>query len=318
VLSGEASAAVARALIETTKPGITKLVTITSAVGFALALLRDLGGSVAALGGAWGTSVVLAAAIVGTACAAAGANALNQWWERGLDARMERTRRRPIPSGRIEAGPVLAFGAGLTLLGTLVLALACGIVAAGVSLACTLTYLAWYTPSKPRTPMSTLVGAIPGALPVMIGWSAATRADDWHVVLEPGAMALFALMFVWQLPHFLAIAWMYRDDYARGGFRVLPTVEADGRVTSVAILLTSVLFVPAAMLPAVLMWGVLGAVSLIAGAVSGVLMLVLAVRLVRSRERGDARRVFFASIIVLPVMLAVIVGDALVRSLVLS
>ena len=299
---------VLRALIETTKPGISRLVTITAVVGFAMA----------GLGRPWiGSELLLAAAgcIVGTWLSAAGANALNMWMERGRDARMARTASRPLPSGRLSASAVLRFGAALSVAGVLVLWVTVGIVPAMVAIACVVSYLALYTPLKTVNPAATLAGAIPGALPPLIGWTAATEASGWAGLTEAGGLSLFTLMFVWQLPHFFAIAWLYRDDYAKGGYRMLPIIDRTGRLTAGTILVTAVMLLPLTLAPAWAMPQLLGwAYSSIAG-VTGLVYIGLCARVWWTRARDDARRVFIASIIHLPVLLVAMVGEAFVRTM---
>ncbi len=302
------------AYVETTKPGITKLVTITSMVGLGMALgQRWIAGDIA-LGG-WSLAVLVVGAIVGTALSASGANALNQWAERDRDALMPRTAKRPLPSGTLAPSRVLAFALALVVIGLAVLWLTSGVAAMTVSAACVLVYLLLYTPLKTQTWTATLVGAIPGALPPLIGWCAGYRDAGFSAILLPGGVSLFMLMFIWQLPHFLAIAWMYRDDYALGGHAVLPVVDRSGRKTSIVIAAFTVLLIPATIAPVVAMPALLGPVTLFTAAVSGLLFAGLVAKLLRTRERGDARRVFFASIIHLPLLLVVMVLDGFVRAL---
>lgn len=303
---------VVRPLVEATKPGITRLVTITSAMGFGLAALQGEG--------SWGPLVpACVGALVGTALSSAGANTLNQWWERDRDARMRRTMARPLPRGALGPGAVLASGVGLSAAGLVVLAAVCGLVPAAVSLATILIYVLLYTPLKPVTPWATLVGAVPGALPPLIGWTAAAGVRGEGAAAaslgEPLGWLLFAIMFVWQIPHTLAIAWMYKDDYARGGHRVLPVVDVDGRRTARSMVLWSLLLVPVSVAPA---WWMDRGPAWAYGLLSGVMALgslALALRVVKGRERADARRMFFATIIHLPLLLATLVGFMLVSKL---
>lgn len=193
--------------VELTKPRITLMVVFTALVGFVCATLGPVSLS------------ALAAALLGTGLVAAGASALNMLMERDTDALMQRTRSRPLPAGRLRPGDALLFGIGLTAFGLLELTWLSGSLAALVALATWSSYLFLYTPLKRRTSLSTLVGAIPGALPPVIGWAAARQS------LEGGAFVLFAILFLWQIPHFLAIAWIYRDDYARAALPMLPVLE---------------------------------------------------------------------------------------------
>lgn len=296
------------ALIETTKPGITRLVTMTSLAGFVLAALTRT----------WALSdlvVTLVACAVGTALSAAGANTLNQWMEQARDARMARTQGRPLPTQRVKHSHVLWFGTALCVAGLAVLWPLCGFVPMLVSLACIVSYLAIYTPMKPASPLATFVGALPGALPPMIGSAAASTAIGWGVLREPAGYALFTLMFVWQIPHFLAIAWMYRDDYAKGGYAVLPVVDSTGAGTAWTMALWTAALLPATILPAVLLPDLLGAPYVATALLTGALFGVLAVRLLLDKTRDRARQLFFGSIIHLPVLLTVMMGEALLRGL---
>lgn len=295
-----------QAVIATTKPGITRLVTITALVGFAMA----------ALGRNW-TAIDLAIALcgcaIGTFLSAAGANALNQWLERDRDARMPRTAMRPIPAGYLSAPTVLAAGVSLCGAGLLVLGLSVGLLPMLVSLACMLVYVLAYTPLKTRTAMATLVGTIPGSLPPLIGWTSvgAVSGD----ILAPGGLSLFVLMTIWQLPHFWAIAWLYREDYAHGGFRVLPMTDPSGVKTATAIVFTSVLLLPATLWPAWAMPELLGPLYISVASLTGVAFLALSIQMARKRTRPAARRLFFASIIHLPLLLIAMVLDGFIRAL---
>lgn len=294
--------------MQTTKPGITRLVTITALVGFTMA----------ALGRAWSgmeLAVMLLGCGVGTFLSAAGANALNQWLERDRDAQMPRTANRPIPAGVLSADAVLAAGLTLCTLGLGVLWVAVGIVPMALSLACMLVYVLAYTPLKTRTALATLVGTVPGALPPLIGWTSGSASSGLSALGEAGGLSLFALMTVWQLPHFWAIAWLFRDDYAHGGYRVLPMQDPTGWKTSGAIVLTSVLLVPATLWPAFAMPHLLGTTYLAVSGLTGVAFLALAIEMARSRTRRAARRLFFASIIHLPLLLVAMVGDAFLHVL---
>lgn len=295
----ESLGAKTRAIVETTKPGITRMVTITAIVGFIAA----------AVDRSWTTWSVVGAlvwCVLGTALSSSGANALNQWWERSRDARMARTSGRPLPRGAVEPSLVLWWGVALSVLGVGVLALGNGPAAASVSLACIVSYVLVYTPLKPVTSFSTLVGAVPGALPPLIGWCAATAS--WQGLMMGGGWSLFGLMFVWQLPHFLAIAWMYREDYRLGGYKVLPVLDPTGVATSGAMLGTAFLQIPATLLP-LLTLERLGAAYLLVALITGSGYLWLSLRLARRRSRQAARTVFFASIAHLPLLLIALVLD---------
>jgi protoheme IX farnesyltransferase len=298
----------ARSLFETTKPGITYLVTITSFVGFVMSAASH----------PWsGTMLVWSAlaCIIGTALSAAGANAINQYMERDRDARMPRTVRRPLPEQRVTPGQVLAMGVVLGVVGCAILWWFNGAIPSLVSLACIISYIVFYTPMKTRTALATFVGAIPGALPPLIGWSAGSTTMGYGSLLEWGGLSLFTLMFVWQIPHFLAIAWMYKDDYAKGGYMVLPVVDPTGTWTAATIALWTVTLVPATLMPAIMMPDRLGMTYLLTAGLCGAAFLWLAGRLVIGRSRADARVVFFASIIHLPLILLVMVGETITRSM---
>jgi heme o synthase len=301
---------VALLLVETSKPRITRLVTITSGVGFVMA----------ALAGPWQPGVLLVALIavlVGTAFSSAGANTLNQWMERKRDARMPRTAGRPLPQGRLGSSTAVMGGLATGGMGVLVLWIFCGIVPAAVALSTIFLYLLFYTPLKPVTPLATLVGAVPGALPPVIGWTAAAQAggEGWSALLHPGAWLLFGIMFVWQIPHFLAIAWMYREDYAAGGYRVLPVIDPEGKRTSRAILRWSILLLPATVAPALLMTPPFAAVFAILAVGMGLTFMFLTWRLVHTLARSDARRAFLASLIHLPLLMAALVTLSILSTL---
>lgn len=301
-----ASRGATASLWEACKPGITRLVTITSGVGFVMAAVQRPW-TVGQL--AW----LMAVTLVGTALSAAGANAINQWIERRRDALMHRTCRRPLPSGRLEPRTVLVAGVLLSVLGVLVL-LAAGVLPAAIAAVCVLSYVLWYTPLKTRSTLATFVGAIPGGLPPLIGYSAAA-GGRWESLFEPMGLALLAIMLIWQIPHFLAIAWMYREDYERGGYVMLPSIDEDGRWTSATMALWAWALVPATLLPVLFMPELLGGAYGVVALATGIAYAVLCVRLAITRERDHARQVFFASIMHLPVLLMTMVGEATLRTL---
>ena len=304
------------ATIELTKPNITKLVTLTSAVGYVLGIY----GQTFAW---WQLAISALGCIIGTALSAAGANALNMWWERHRDCLMARTAKRPLPTGRMFPATAFLIGTGLSVAGVLTLALACNLAAASVSLATILIYVLVYTPMKVRSPLATLVGAVPGALPPLIGWCAALTVGTpigstvasglWTGLTTLGGWSLFTLMFVWQIPHFLAIAWMYKDEYARGGHAVLPVFDPTGVKTTAVIVIGAVVLLPATLLPALIMPDRLGiAFAAIAG-LTGIAYIVWCCRLLGNKSAATARAVFFGSIIHLPILLIAMVGEVAVR-----
>ncbi len=303
------------ACVELTKPGITKLVTITALVGLLLAGLHyDLVG--------WGLWIkLIVGVIVGTTLASGGANALNMWYESDRDALMKRTKVRPIPSKRLSPRFVLTFGIVMTIVGTLILWLACGIIPALVALLTTASYVLIYTPLKPITITNTLIGAVPGALPTMIGTTAigitpAAPVAGFELLLEPIGLMLFTLMFVWQLPHFFAIAWMCKDDYKAGGFRMLPIVDPHGNHTAVTMIITSAMLIPCGMAPLWIIPELAGWFTAGASIILGALLIYLSIKFAIVRTEKSARRVFFGSIIHLPVYLMIFVAEASIRTLI--
>lgn len=264
------------------KPRLNLLVVATTAVGYYL-------GSAEGLDPVRFTNTVL-----GTALVAGGASALNQVAERRTDALMRRTRMRPLPGGRLQSGEASLFALVLATAGLLLLAFGANLLTAMVALTTLVTYVAVYTPLKLRTSLATVVGAVPGALPPMIGWAGATGA------LSREAWILFAIVFLWQMPHFLAIAWLYREDYARAGFPMLPVAEPDGHSTARQVVAYTAVLLPMSLAPAAVG---LATSTYFAGALTlGLAFLALAVRFARRRDRGDARRLFFGSIIYLPLV----------------
>jgi protoheme IX farnesyltransferase len=272
-----------------TKPRLNFLVVLTSAAGYYLGVIGRP---------EW---IAMAQAVLGTALVAGGAAVLNQVYERGTDALMRRTRMRPLPDGRVRPEDARIFGVTLSLAGVLLLTFTTNIVAASLAAATLVVYLIVYTPMKRRSSAATLVGAIPGALPATIGWAAAQGG------VSIGGWALFAIVFLWQIPHFMAIAWMYRDDYRSAGFPMLPVVEPDGRRTGRQALLYAALLLPVSLVPTLV--GVSGRAYFAVALVLGVSMLALAARFARSRSDGAARALFFGSITYLPLLWAAMILD---------
>ncbi len=296
---------------ELTKPGITKLVTITALVGVGLGGLH-YGVETA---GDW-IRLILGIGI-GTAMASGGANALNMWYESDRDAMMKRTRVRPIPSKRLTPRFVLLFGLAMTILGCLVLGASAGMLPALVALVTAASYVLIYTPLKPITITNTLIGAVPGALPTMIGTTAVAPGGGFEPLTEPVGLMLFFLMFLWQLPHFFAIAWMCRVDYASGGFRMLPIVDPQGNHTAATMVVTSALLIPAGLTPLWITPELSGWATGTASVLLGLMLVVLSLRFAMKRTDRAARVAFFGSIIHLPVYLIVLVAEAGVRGLLL-
>jgi protoheme IX farnesyltransferase len=246
---------------------------------------------------------ILIHTLVGTALVAGGAAALNQAWERRTDALMRRTADRPVPAGRLSVAEGTGFGVLLSTVGLLELALGVNTVSAAVAAATLVSYVLVYTPLKSRTSLATLVGAVPGALPPVIGWAAATR----DVSLP--SLVLFGIVFFWQMPHFLAIAWLYRLDYARAGIPLLPVLEPDGRRTGQQALLYAAGLLPVSLLPAVI--GLAGPAYLAIATVLGVLFIWLTARFARQPSMSTARTLFVFSITYLPLLLGALVADRL-------
>ncbi|HZP40167.1 MAG TPA: heme o synthase [Candidatus Binatia bacterium] len=274
-----------------TKPRVVAMVLVTTFVGFYLGAGDPLGVG------------ALLHTLAGTALAAAGTLALNQYMERDLDARMERTRHRPLPEGRLHPTEALAVGLVLLVVGLAWLAVATTALAALVTAAVAATYLLLYTPLKPVTSLCSIVGAVPGALPPVAGWAAARGA----LGVEP--WVLFAIMFLWQIPHALAVARVYRDDYARAGIRVLPVVDADGFSTGTHAVTNCLALLPVGLLPTLI--GLAGPVYFLVAFVLGLVFLWSAVSLARTRSIAGARRLLFASLVYLPVLLCVMALDKL-------
>jgi protoheme IX farnesyltransferase len=243
--------------------------------------------------------VLLIHALIGTALVAAGASCLNQWLERHTDARMPRTANRPLPAGRLLPEEVLAFGGGLAFGGFLYLLSLPQPTAALVAALAFVSYLALYTPLKQRTALSTLVGAVPGALPPVIGWCVVRGRID------AGALALFLIVFLWQIPHFLVVAWIYRDQYAVAGLRVLPVVDPRGTRTARQMVLFTLALVPASLLPVLL--GMAGPAAAAAALVLGGFFLFTALWFAIDRTDARARAVLWASRVYLPVLLLALV-----------
>jgi protoheme IX farnesyltransferase len=276
---------------ELTKPRITSLVVLTTWVGYAVASSGNT------------QFGIMLHTLIGTALTCGGTNALNQVWERETDGRMHRTRERPLPAGRVQPLDGLLFGLGISLMGLLQLALWVNLLAAALAAATLLSYLFAYTPLKRRSWWSTTVGAFPGAAPPLIGWAAARGG------LDAGAAALFAIQFIWQLPHFYAIAWMYREDYARAGFPMLSVIDADGSLTGRQIAGWSAVLLPVSLLPFAL--GDAGRFYALVALLLGAGLLALAAGLLRQHNVVRARRVFLGSILYLPLLLGALVLDAL-------
>jgi len=272
-----------------TKPRLNFLVVATSAAGY------YLGGS------GRPDLVAMTQAVGGTALVAAGAAALNQFYERDTDALMRRTRLRPLPDSRMSPGDARAFGYALSIAGLVLLGVRANLLSAGLALATLVIYLAIYTPSKRLTPLSTLIGAVPGALPALIGWTAS------HGSIALGGATLFGIVFLWQIPHFMAIMWMCREDYANAGFPMLAVIDPNGRRAGRHAVVYAAALVPVSLLPAVA--GIAGAVYFASALVLSIALLVLAARFSATRSNSAARALFLGSITYLPLVWIVMIGD---------
>jgi protoheme IX farnesyltransferase len=239
--------------------------------------------------------------ILGTGLIASGTAALNQWYERDADALMRRTSQRPLPAGLLAAPNALAFGLFLSLLGFLQLGFGVNWLSAGLGLFTLVTYLCLYTPLKRISPLATTVGAIPGAMPPLIGFAAASGT------LNAQAWVLYAILFLWQFPHFYAIAWMYREDYGRAGIKMLPVIEPDGDSTVRQMLLFSLLLIPVSVLPAFL--DMTGNFYLAGTLIAGVAFVAACLRMSRDRSLLKARAVLLVSVVYLPVLYGLLLLD---------
>jgi heme o synthase len=277
------------AYLELTKPRITFLIVLTAAAGFALASQGRV------------DYPAMLTAMVGIALLSSGIATLNQYMERDLDGLMRRTANRPLPSGKLLPWEALAFGVGLTVLAESYLAVLVNPLSAVLGLTVISGYLFAYTPLKTRTSLSTFVGAFPGAVPPLIGWASARGT------IGVEAWVLFAILFLWQFPHFLAIAWMYREDYTRAGILMLPVVEPDGRVTGQQIVLYTVMLLPVSLLPTLL--GTAGKIYFVGAIVLGLAFLYCSLRAAFSKSRQAARQLLLASVIYLPLLFILMVLD---------
>jgi protoheme IX farnesyltransferase len=280
---------VAADLITLTKPRVVLMVLVTTVVGYYVGLAGAP------------DYVRLVHLLIGTMLAAGGTLALNQYWERDVDARMERTRVRPLPDGRLSPLEALVFAGAVTLAGLAYLGAFVGSLAMLVTAATTALYLFAYTPLKLRTPLCTIIGAVPGALPPVTGWVASREAFGL------GAWVLFGILFLWQLPHTLAIARLYRDDYARAGVRLLPVVDADGTSTERQIVTGCLALLAVSLLPTLI--GLAGPFYFVGAFILGAAFVAIGARQALSPSAGSARRVLFASLLYLPILLTLLALD---------
>jgi protoheme IX farnesyltransferase len=275
--------------IDLTKPSITWLILMSAGVGYFFGHH-----------GAWDIWL-LVHTVLGVGLIASGTAALNQWYEREADGKMLRTLHRPIPSGRLSPNRALAFGAALSVAGFAELAAEVNLLSGLLGLFTLLSYLFLYTPLKQRSPLSTTIGAFPGAMPPLIGFAAARGS------LTVEAWALFAILFLWQFPHFYSIAWMYREDYARAGILMLPVVEPDGKSTARQIVLFGFTLIPVSLVPSLL--GMSGKIYFLGALVLGLYFLYSGVRVALKRSILRARHVLLVSVVYLPLIYGLMVLD---------
>ena len=275
--------------LELTKPRVTLMVVITMAFGFYLGARGEMN---------W---LLLFHAVIGTALVAGGTSALNQYVERDVDAKMRRTKNRPLPTGRLQPRQALAFSLAISAAGIMQLMLAVNWLTALLATLTLVSYVFLYTPLKQKSSLSTVVGAIPGALPPLGGWTAA-RGE-----LSLEGWVLFAILFLWQLPHFLAIAWIYREDYRRGGFPMLTVVDPDGDSTGRQIISNCLALLPVSLLPTIL--GMAGRLYFIGALALSLFFLGCGVAVVRHRTNTDVKRLLHASLVYLPMLLALMALD---------
>jgi protoheme IX farnesyltransferase len=279
----------ASAYVALTKPDVSFLVVMTTLAGYYL-------GSRGALD--WAR---MFHTVFGTTLVAAGTSALNHYIERSSDAFMRRTASRPLPAGQLRPRDAAIFGVSLVVLGTIYLAVVAGPLAAGLGLFTSVSYLALYTPLKKRTTLATAVGAIPGAMPPLIGWVAARGS------LSKEACLLFAIMVLWQFPHFFAIAWMYREDYARAGIKMLPTVDPQGTRTFRQIIGAAILLLPVSLFPALM--GMAGVPYFFGAVVLGFMLIQLCLWASANRTNVRAKWLMHATVLHLPLLLGLMMYD---------
>lgn len=281
--------AVMRDYLELSKSRIVLMVLITTAAGYLFAADKV-------------NPQLLLHTLLGTALVAAGTNALNQYVERGLDAKMHRTRSRPLPGGRLTPRAALLFSSAVALLGTVYLGLAVNWLTAALGAFTLTSYIFVYTPLKRISTICTLIGAIPGAVPPLMGWTAATNE------LSTGGWIAFGILFLWQLPHFMAISWMYREDYARGGFAMLSVRDESGQAVARQAIFYTLLLLPVSVAPSFL--GLTGLLYLVGAAAAGAMLLAAAMRFAHDRGVTNARRLFMISNLYLLTVMLLLVVDA--------
>lgn len=277
------------AYVEMTKPRIAFMLVLTSAAGFYLGTKEAF------------DAMLFVNAMIGIALLAFGVATLNQYIERDTDALMDRTAKRPLPTGKISPAEGLVFGILQCVVAEIYLWVLVNPLTAVLGLTVIVGYVFLYTPLKTRTSASTAIGAIPGAMPPLMGWTAASNE------ITLGSWALFVLLFLWQFPHFLAIAWMYREQYAKAGILMLPVVEPEGKITFRQIVLFTIMLVPASLAPFFL--GFAGVIYLVGATVLGLWFLFESIQTARSKTVEKARRLLLVSVIYLPLIFGLLVLD---------
>lgn len=275
------------AYVELTKPRIALMLVLTSAAGFYLGAANGF------------DATLFVNAMIGIALLAFGVATLNQVWERKTDALMERTAKRPLPTQKLSTAEALAFGILLCLVAEIYLAFLVNGLTAILGLTVIVGYVLLYTPLKTRTSASTAIGAIPGAMPPLMGWTASANE------ISLGAWALFALLFLWQFPHFLAIAWMYREQYAKAGILMLPVIEPEGKITAKQIVIFTVILLPVSLAPYFL--GFAGAIYLAGATILGLWFLAASIKTARAKSVEQSRKLLLVSVIYLPLIFALMV-----------
>lgn len=284
------------AYIELTKPRIALMVVVTAAIGYFLAMSQHDGS---------GSMQLFLVSMLGIALAGGGASVLNQYLERDVDSKMERTKNRPLVTGIISPSVALYLGVAMALGGCFLLVIYVNLLTAFLVLQSTFLYVLVYTPMKRLTWWNTSVGAIPGAMPPLMGWAAATNT------LDAGAWILFAVMYIWQHPHFFAIAWMYRDDYERGGLKMLPVVKPDCKNMSAQVIGFSVLMIPVSLIPTFI--DMSGWVYFTGALILGLIFLAYGIAFVRDKSQDTARTLMRVSLIYLPLLLIIIAIDSVMH-----
>lgn len=275
--------------LELTKPNVVWLILMSTLVGYYVAAPGQL------------SLIAMFHVVFATGLMAAGTGALNQWWEQRTDCLMQRTENRPLPSGRLSSVGALSFGLALAAAGLAYAAVAVNMLSFWVGLATVVSYVLVYTPLKTRSPLATFVGAFPGAAPLLLGWTAARN----NLSLE--GWVLFAILFLWQFPHFYAIAWMYREDYGRAGIKMLPVVDPEGSSTGRQIIAYAFNLIPVSVAPWML--GMAGPVYGVAAVILGSVYLYYGVRLARIKTHAAARKLLLASVVYLPLLYLFLVAD---------